>query len=148
MKLLIIIGLFTFFSSNAISSSRLNLSYTTRQIEDGVRSQAFFIHNLVCVGNYCNLKIQTMNMCILGKFYPRVEEFSTKERDLKVIRKGKVTIEVTATTVMGEYIQEVLTVDQNTVTTLTGKVTGKNIKLILNNKSVDGEKFDCPMQTN
>jgi hypothetical protein len=53
------------------------LAITYRQLQDGQLSQAVFQNYLRCSEGECSLLSLTLNQCIAGKFYPKIQEWNT-----------------------------------------------------------------------
>jgi hypothetical protein len=63
--------------------SRLNIGW--RQFEDGKASEAVFQTALECsFDGRCTLTTVTLNQCILGAFYPKIQHWSTNDGGLSV----------------------------------------------------------------
>jgi hypothetical protein len=80
---------FLFLSSSALAgppNGHLRVAY--HQLVDGKLSDSVHHIELTCWDGRCSLTTLTLNQCVVGAFYPKVERTSTEEGDLIIAEVG------------------------------------------------------------
>lgn len=77
-----------------LASSRVNAQVATipdgelriayRQVQDGESSRTVFQNYLECDRGHCTLTTLTLNQCIFGAFYPKIQHWRTDDGSLSV----------------------------------------------------------------
>jgi hypothetical protein len=86
-----------------------HLEVTIQQKEDGKLARGFHLLELSCWDGQCSLQVLTLNQCIQlsdeTAFYPKVQHWSTQDRNLTVHNEGNtLVVEVRGSDVGGDYV--------------------------------------------
>jgi hypothetical protein len=69
-----------------------NLRVAARQFEDGEPGTGVHLFEVSCWDGRCTLTTVSLNQCIAGAFYPKVEQSSTQDGSLRVTNLGDVLV--------------------------------------------------------